>query len=73
LTGGVIGILLGTGFSFLLAYGLSYVLGSPWLFSFPLDAALLGVGVSAFVGLIFGIYPARKAARKSPIEALRYE
>ncbi|MBU1179938.1 ABC transporter permease, partial [Patescibacteria group bacterium] len=40
LTGGVIGILLGTGFSFLLAYGLSYVLGSPWLFSFPLDAAL---------------------------------
>lgn len=73
LTGGFIGILLGTGLSFLTAYGLSYALGSPWLFSFPLSAALLGLGVSAFVGLVFGLYPARKAARKSPIEALRYE
>ncbi|PIR66507.1 MAG: multidrug ABC transporter substrate-binding protein [Parcubacteria group bacterium CG10_big_fil_rev_8_21_14_0_10_36_14] len=73
LTGGIIGILLGTGFSFLLAYGLSYALGSPWLFSFPWDAVLLGVGVSGIVGLVFGIYPAKKAASKSPIEALRFE
>lgn len=72
-TGGVIGIALGTGLSFLVALALSYALNTAWLFSFPWDAALLGVGVSAIVGLVFGLYPAKKAAAKSPIEALRYE
>ncbi|HTP85811.1 MAG TPA: ABC transporter permease [Bryobacteraceae bacterium] len=41
--------------------------------SVPLWAAMLGVGVSVGVGLFFGIWPANKAARLDPVEALRYE
>jgi putative ABC transport system permease protein len=39
----------------------------------PLSAIVIGVGLSATVGLFFGIYPARQAARLDPIEALRVE
>ncbi len=73
LTGGVIGIILGASFSFLASVVLTNFAGLNWGFTFPISAALLGLGVSAGVGLIFGIYPARQAAKKDPIEALRYE
>ncbi|MDD5032673.1 MAG: ABC transporter permease [Candidatus Pacebacteria bacterium] len=71
--GGLIGIFLGAAFSFLASLILTQALAIDWGFTFPFSAALLGIGVSAFVGLIFGLYPARQASRKSPIEALRYE
>jgi len=72
-SGGILGIIIGTTLSFGISFILSQTLGIMWPFSFPLGAALLGFFVSFTVGLVFGIYPARQAARKSPIEALRYE
>ncbi len=71
--GGIIGIILGLSLAFLVSFVLSNFLNLNWDFSFPIAAILLGLGVSAFVGLVFGIYPAKQAAKKSPIEALRYE
>lgn len=43
------------------------------LFTLPFSAVAIGVTVATGVGLVFGIYPARQASRKSPMEALRYE
>ncbi|PIU15892.1 multidrug ABC transporter substrate-binding protein [bacterium (Candidatus Gribaldobacteria) CG08_land_8_20_14_0_20_39_15] len=71
--GGAIGVLLGIFFSFVSALILSRVIGSSWQFALAPKAILLGLGVSAFVGLVFGLYPASQASKKSPIEALRYE
>ncbi len=71
--GGLAGIILGGVLSFLIALGMAQFVAPNWSFAFPFSAILLGMGVTTLVGLIFGIYPARKAARSSPIEALRYE
>jgi len=73
LMGGMIGVILGTLLGYLVSIVLSQQLGLVWVFAFPVNATLIGLGVSAFVGLVFGGYPAWKASRKSPIEALRYE
>ncbi len=71
--GGITGIALGALLSFIISIILRQFYGFSWTFTFPVYAALIGVGMSVLVGLIFGIYPARKASQKSPIEALRYE
>ncbi|MCH7883510.1 ABC transporter permease [Patescibacteria group bacterium] len=73
LAGGIIGIVFGAILSFATAIILSRFLDLAWTFTFPISAALLGLGIAASVGLIFGLYPARQASLKSPIEALRYE
>lgn len=71
--GGVIGILLGMLFSFLVSFVLTKIYLLNWPFYFSLSTGLMALGFSAFVGLIFGIYPAHQASRKNPIEVLRYE
>ncbi len=71
--GGLVGILLGGTLSFLISIILTQAVGLDWTFSFPISAAVLGISVSAFIGLVFGLYPAKQASQKSPIEALRYE
>lgn len=67
LLGGAIGMTLGIILSFII----SSIINIPFVVS-P-SAILLAVGVSSGVGLVFGYYPAQRAAKLSPIEALRYE
>ncbi|MDO8880523.1 MAG: ABC transporter permease [Coriobacteriia bacterium] len=67
LIGGALGILAGWGIGALAAN----LLGATAIIT--LDSVLLAVGVCAFIGIVFGYYPARRAAALSPIEALRYQ
>ena len=67
LAGGVAGILLGRGVS----VAITALLHWPTLPSLP--AIIASVAVAVTVGIIFGYYPAWKASRLDPIEALRYE
>jgi ABC-type antimicrobial peptide transport system permease subunit len=65
--GGVMGVLVGRGGSALVRYSLH------WRTEASPLAVVAAVGVSAIVGVVFGYYPAWKASRLDPIEALRYE
>ena len=72
--GGVIGITIGAGIVGLIYFVLTNFFPSVgWVFAFPLSAVILGLTVSGVSGIAFGIYPARKAGKKNPIDALRYE
>ncbi len=70
IAGGFLGILLGFGTSKLLRF--IPMFASITTIVSP-GSVLLAFGFSAFVGIFFGYYPAKKAARMDPIEALRYE
>jgi len=70
--GGIIGVIIGALISYLVSwiifqFGLSLQLAITW------QAVAIGFGFSALAGLIFGIYPAKRAADLSPMEALRKE
>jgi putative ABC transport system permease protein len=65
--GGVVGILIATAAS----YGLSDLMGVPYVFDLSIN--VLALVFSAFIGVVFGYFPARRAARMDPIEALRHE
>jgi putative ABC transport system permease protein len=67
IAGGILGVLLGGGVSALAAKL------SGWAITPNLTSVLVAVGVSATIGIFFGYWPARKAARLHPIEALRRE
>jgi putative ABC transport system permease protein len=66
--GGIVGVLLGAFLTWIVSFlpiSLSPSLSTTWI--------MIGFGVSCLIGLLFGIYPAWKAANLDPIEALRYE
>ena len=72
LGGGGVGVVLGLTLAWLLN-GQSLLGGQATQTAFSLDIAILALAVSAAIGLFFGIYPAMRAARLHPIDALRYE
>lgn len=73
LLGGLAGVVFGA----VISYGIGTLIRSftelDWTFSLPLDAVLIAILFSVAIGVVFGLYPARKASRKSPMEALRSE
>lgn len=73
LLGGVIGIVSGASISLLVSFLIQQFSSLAWTFVLPISSVILALGFSTCIGLIFGLYPARLAAKKSPMEALRYE
>ncbi|MFZ4404348.1 MAG: ABC transporter permease [Pseudobdellovibrionaceae bacterium] len=65
--GGLAGIILG----WLITVALSAASG--WVTSISMDSVVLSFVTSAFIGIVFGVYPARKASKLNPIDALRWE
>lgn len=72
LLGGAIGISFGAFLSWVLTV-IAVSSGLAWTFSLPLYAIGIGFGVSAVIGISFGVLPAINASRMDPIEALRHE
>lgn len=70
--GGLLGLILGIIFSWIIAQIIIY-LDFNWNFIISWQSVVLALSVSTLVGLIFGLYPAIKASKLDPIEALRYE
>jgi putative ABC transport system permease protein len=66
-TGGIIGVIIGAGTSWIMSKFFAYAMSVTW------TSIFLSFGVAASIGIIFGYYPARRASRMSPIEALRFE
>ncbi len=72
LSGGVVGIALGVLLTYLAAV-IIRSLGYDWQFLLTFSSVIEACGVAIIIGVVFGTYPARQAAKASPMEALRYE
>jgi len=70
--GGIVGILVGAFLGWVISL-IAHAAGLDWVFSVPMYAIFLGVGVSGAIGISFGVLPARQAAKMDPITALQYE
>ncbi len=71
--GGIIGIIVGVATTFAISYVAAAQGFSDWKFIVPISAYVVGMTFAVGTGLLFGIYPAKKAANMDPIEALRRE
>ncbi|MFZ2299915.1 MAG: ABC transporter permease [Candidatus Moraniibacteriota bacterium] len=72
IVGGIIGILFGIAVTFAASI-IIIKLGYEWQFLVPPSSVVIGFTVSFVIGIVFGLYPALKASKVSPMEALRYE
>ncbi len=71
--GGLIGIFIGSSLASISGLVISKLMNASWPAVVSVQAALIAFGVSAFIGIFFGLYPANKAAGLMPTEALRHE
>ena len=71
--GGLIGIFIGSSLASISGLIISKLMKASWPAVVSIEAALIAFGVSAFIGIFFGLYPANKAASLTPTEALRHE
>jgi len=71
--GGILGIILGFLASAFISFVITYLLGYNWPLIISVPSIFLGLTVATLVGIGFGIYPAKKASKLNPIEALHYE
>ncbi len=71
--GGLIGTIIALTVTYLITAFIRLQYGIDWPLTLPVGAIALGISMAVLIGLVFGIYPARRAARLNPIEALRYE
>ncbi len=71
--GGLIGIFIGSSLASISGLVISKLMKASWPAVVSIQAALIAFGVSAFIGIFFGLYPANKASGLMPTEALRHE
>lgn len=71
-SGGAVGIIFGGVIAYLASLVIVYV-GYDWQFTLSVQSIFLATAIAIAIGIVFGMYPARKAGKVSPMEALRYE
>ena len=72
LIGGLVGLVLGVFFAFIISV-IVESLGYRWDFVVSPVAFVVSIGISTLIGIVFGLYPASRASKLDPIDALRYE